>query len=80
MKHEPLIPRILTDVADISSLSGHASLVHFAVKFIVTMGCMVENKGLQRNKVISQTIGLSHLDQLSCRPTLKLPDKTLSHM
>ena len=46
MKHDPLIPRILTDISDISILSGNASLGHFSVKFIVNMGCIGENQGL----------------------------------
>ena len=64
-KHGPLIPRILSDVSDMSRLSGHASIRHFAVKFIVTMGFMGANQGLQLNTVIPQTLEQTCLDQFS---------------
>ena len=63
-KHDPLIPKILTDVSDISSMSGNDSFRHFCVKFIVTMGCMVDNQGLQLDTVIPQTLGRYRLDIL----------------
>ena len=64
-KHDSLIPIILTDVADISRLSSHASLRHFTVKFIVTMVFMGENKGSQLNTVIPQKLGQNRLDKFS---------------
>ena len=79
-EHNPLIPRILTGVADISRLYGHTSLRNVSVNLIVTMGCMGANKGLELNTVISQTLQRTRLDKLSWRPALKILDTPLSHM
>ena len=64
-KHDPLIPIILADVADVIIMSVHASLGNFAIKSIVTMDCMGSNQGLQLNTVIPQTLGRSRIDKFS---------------